>query len=29
VKLGACRVGWVEAEVNEWIADRIAERGHQ
>jgi prophage regulatory protein len=29
VKLGACRVGWVEAEVNEWIADRIAKRGQQ
>jgi prophage regulatory protein len=27
VKLGACRVGWVESEVAEWIANAMAERG--
>jgi prophage regulatory protein len=28
VKLGACRVGWVETEVDEWIAARLdARRG--
>lgn len=26
VKLGPCRVGWVESEINDWIAARIAER---
>jgi prophage regulatory protein len=26
VKLGPCRVGWVESEVNDWIAARVAER---
>jgi prophage regulatory protein len=26
VKLGQCRVGWVEKEVLDWIALRIAER---
>jgi prophage regulatory protein len=26
VKLGACRVGWIEAEVNKWVDDRIAKR---
>ena len=26
VKLGACRVGWVEAEVNEWINERLNAR---
>lgn len=26
VKLGPCRVGWVEAEVNEWIAARLDAR---
>lgn len=26
VKLSACRVGWVESEVNDWIAARVAER---
>jgi prophage regulatory protein len=26
VKLGQCRVGWVEQEVQDWIIARIAER---
>lgn len=26
IKLGPCRVGWVESEVNDWIAARVAER---
>jgi prophage regulatory protein len=26
VKLGQCRVGWVEQEVQDWITARIAER---
>jgi prophage regulatory protein len=26
VKLGPCRVGWVESEVIEWMKQRIAER---
>jgi prophage regulatory protein len=26
VKLGQCRVGWVEQEVLDWIKARIAER---
>ena len=26
VKLGQCRVGWVEQEVQNWITARIAER---
>lgn len=26
VKLGQCRVGWVESEVLEWLRERIAER---
>lgn len=27
VKLGPCRVGYVEAEVLEWLKQRIRERG--
>ena len=26
VKLGACRVGWVESEVNDWINERLTAR---
>ena len=26
VKLGQCRVGWVESEVMEWLQTRIEER---
>lgn len=26
VRLGPCRVGWVESEVQEWLATRLAER---
>ncbi len=26
VKLGQCRVGWVEQEVQDWLAAKIAER---
>ena len=26
VRLGPCRVGWVESEVEDWIKARIAER---
>ena len=26
VKLGRCRVGWIEAEVLDWLHQRIAER---
>jgi prophage regulatory protein len=26
VKLGPCRVGWVESEVIEWMKQRMAER---
>lgn len=26
VKLGQCRVGWVEQEIRDWIIARIAER---
>ena len=26
VQLGPCRVGWVESEVLEWLADRIKQR---
>ncbi len=26
VKLGACRVGWVESEVNDWIEARMKAR---
>lgn len=29
VKLGECRVGWVQAEVDAWIESRIAERDGQ
>jgi prophage regulatory protein len=29
VKLGTCRVGWVESEVAEWIANAIAKRDQQ
>jgi prophage regulatory protein len=29
VKLGECRVAWIEAEVDEWIENRIAERDGQ
>lgn len=27
VKLGACRVAWIAAEVQDWIDERIAQRG--
>jgi prophage regulatory protein len=27
VKLGACRVVWIAAEVQDWIDERIAQRG--
>lgn len=26
VKLGANRIAWVEAEIDDWIADRLAQR---
>lgn len=26
VRLGPCRVGWVESEVQDWLAARLAER---
>jgi prophage regulatory protein len=26
VKLGKCRVGWLESEIDDWIAERVAER---
>lgn len=26
VRLGGNRIAWVEAEIDQWIADRIAER---
>ena len=26
VRLGQCRVGWVEQEVLDWMAERVAER---
>jgi prophage regulatory protein len=26
IKLGEKKVGWIEAEVREWLADRMAER---
>lgn len=26
VRLGPCRVGWVESEVQDWLAERLAER---
>ena len=26
VKLGACRVAWVLAEVSQWIEERVAQR---
>jgi prophage regulatory protein len=26
IKIGAARNAWVEAEIDEWIAERIAER---
>jgi prophage regulatory protein len=26
VKLGPCRVGWVESEVLDWLNERLAER---
>jgi prophage regulatory protein len=28
VRLGACRVAWVADEVQVWIDERIAKRGH-
>ena len=28
VKLGANRVGWIEAEINDWLSSKIAERDH-
>ena len=27
IKLGPNRVGWVEAEVDDWLGQRMAERG--
>ena len=29
VKLGECRVGWLESEIDAWIESRIAERDGQ
>lgn len=29
VRLGPCRVGWVESEVQDWLAARLAEREGQ
>jgi prophage regulatory protein len=29
IKLGPNSVGWIEAEINEWLAARAAERGAQ
>ncbi|MHA7852517.1 helix-turn-helix transcriptional regulator [Roseovarius sp.] len=29
VRLGPCRVGWVEAEVQDWLAARLADREGQ
>ena len=26
VRLGPCRVGWVESEIQDWLAARLAER---
>lgn len=26
VRLGPCRIGWVESEVHDWLAERLAER---
>lgn len=26
VRLGACRVGWIEAEVHDWLQERIDAR---
>ena len=28
VQLGACRVGWVEQEVLDWLKERIERRDH-
>jgi prophage regulatory protein len=28
VQLGAHRVGWVETEIDEWLADKLAARDH-
>ncbi len=28
VRLGACRVGWVEQEVLDWLQERIERREH-
>lgn len=27
VKLGECRVGWIEQEVLDWLQERVARRG--
>ena len=27
IRLGACRVAWIAAEVQDWIDERIAQRG--
>jgi prophage regulatory protein len=29
IKLGGRAVGWIEAEITEWLANRVAERGGQ
>jgi len=29
IKLGGRAVGWIEAEITEWLANRVAERGQQ
>ena len=29
IKLGGRAVGWIESEIVEWLADRVAERGQQ
>jgi prophage regulatory protein len=29
VRLGSCRVGWVESEVQDWLAAKLAERERQ
>ena len=29
VRLGANRVGWVEAEILDWLSSKLAERGDQ
>jgi prophage regulatory protein len=29
VRLGGRAVGWIEAEITEWLTNRVAERGQQ